>query len=309
MNQAHMSSVSRKWIQFVAILLLSLTGKHSTIKAFSFLSLSKGRHVTEASTSLILLSSTMDGEDASSAVAATTTRKKPLSPKEILERQREMKGLTADEDEYPKLFDDGLLDNMQQMLLLLEKRVRDGPGSLSMIEVKEFITMSQSITLDMKEKERQRLQDAAAPPPPTVADSAAMESAASVSAAPSALAAVTEVPTQPNAVQPPTPTVSSLEAQQSPATAKSESEDGPAYDPSGGQGSLAKGTRNTYIIPNMEEMSPEEYQKALQKSLFDQQAERRRKLQAGYGNRASWDYLNNLTGESGQLKSDSAFDD
>jgi len=84
----------------------------------------------------------------------------------------------------------------------------------------------------------------------------------------------------------------------------SDNEDGPAYDPAGGQGSLAKGTRNTYVIPNMNEMSPEEYQKALQQSIIDEQAERRKKIGAGYGNRATWDYLNNLSGESGLLRKD-----
>ena len=96
-----------------------------------------------------------------------------------------------------------------------------------------------------------------------------------------------------------------------PTRAVEDNEDGPAYDPSGGQGSLAKGTTNTYVIDRMDEMSPEEYQKALQETISKRQEERRKQLMktGGYGNRASWDYLNNLTGESGQLRSDSAFDD
>ena len=50
----------------------------------------------------------------------------------------------------------------------------------------------------------------------------------------------------------------------------------------------------------MDEMSPEEYQAALQETIMDRQ--RDRKNTAGYGNRATWDYLNNLTGETGVLK-------
>lgn len=293
----------------MAILLLNVSERPKNADAFSFLTVSNGRrYINDYST---ILSSTTDGEDSSTT---TAPRKKPLSPKEVLERQRAMQGLSEDEDdEYPKLFDDGLLDNMQQMLLTLEKRVQDGPGSLSILEVEEFITMSQAVSTEMKEKERQRLQDAAA------AAAAPSVSAANTVTTPiesSSPTTVAVAPPPPAAVAPPAavPPISatplSVETPKSSAVAESDNaEDGPAYDPSGGQGSLAKGTRNTYVIPNMDEMSPEEYQKALQKSLFDQQLERRKRIKAGYGNRASWDYLNNLTGESGQLKADSAFED
>ena len=48
-------------------------------------------------------------------------------------------------------------------------------------------------------------------------------------------------------------------------------------------------------------MSPDEYRKALQQSIIDRQSER--KKSGRYGNMQTWDYLNNLTGESGVLKS------
>jgi hypothetical protein len=315
MRKEHFSQVSRAACGLVAILsIYSNEHFHPATDAFSFSSVSKNRPATSKYESLIALAlTTIDGEEPTAT--ATTTRKKPLSPKEILERQREMQGLSADEDEYPKLFEDEMLDNMKQMLLSLEKRVQEGPGSLTILEVEEFMSMSQSVLTDMKEKERQRLQDAATPPSPQPSPFASIETAAVATVAPStpALQTATASPTSAVAMTDlssttlPPPTI---EVQKS--TAKEElenAEDGPAFDPSGGNGSLARGTRNTYVIPNMDEMSPEEYQKALQQSLFDQQVARRKRMQAGYGNRASWDYLNNLTGESGQLKPDSAFEE
>jgi hypothetical protein len=244
---------------------------------------------------LDVLSATPENTDAAATVATKSPRKKPLSPQEILAKQRELRGETED-DEYPKLFDDEILDNIRQVLLTLEKRAKDGPNSLSILEVEEFIAMSQSVQKEMKEKELLRLEEASKPPVP---------------------AAVTPPPPPPHPVATPQPRVvatppTPVATPPSPEVVKSNDvtaeqenrEDGPAYDPRGGQGSLAKGTRNTYVIPNMDAMSPEEYQKALQENVIREQAERRKKIGAGYGNRATWDYLNNLTGESGVLKKD-----
>lgn len=70
-------------------------------------------------------------------------------------------------------------------------------------------------------------------------------------------------------------------------------DEGPAYDGSGGMG-LAKGTSNTYIIPGMEEMSPEEYRAALQKSVIDRQSNRHKGRDGMVGNRAAHQYLDSL---------------
>jgi hypothetical protein len=245
-----------------------------------------------------------------------------------LEQQRQKQGLPADDDdEYPRLFDDDSLDNMRQILLTLEKRANEGPASLSMLDVEEFVIMSQDVAKEMKEKEYLRLQDAASD---NSSDNAAAQTSTAVASTPvdgivvpppsvatMKATTMTATPVTEATPQPPVAAAASTEVsmqmeiqKSNEMTATEDNEDGPAYDPRGGQGSLAKGTRNTYVIPNMDEMSPEEYQKALQATLFQQQEERRKKmLTGGYGNRASWDYLNNLTGESGQLKSDSAFED
>ena len=65
------------------------------------------------------------------------------------------------------------------------------------------------------------------------------------------------------------------------------------YDGRGGMG-LAKGTANTYIIPGMDEMTPEEYRKALQKSVSDRQIRRKESRRGVVGNRAALQYLDQL---------------
>jgi hypothetical protein len=142
-------------------------------------------------------------------------------------------------------------DALQQMLLTLEKRVRDGPGSVSLSEIEDLQARSSRVMVDMKAEETDRLNGVGSAAPP------------------------------------PTPEVVKMD------------EEGPEYDGTGGMG-LAKGTANTYIIPGMDEMSPEEYRAALQKSVSDRQANRHKN--GVTGNRATWDYLQYLSGESGVLK-------
>lgn len=217
---------------------------------------------------------------------------KPLTPKEIMEQQRAKSGL-PDYDEHPKLYSDELLDDMKEILLLLEKRVQGGQGSLSPIEVESFVNMSNNILVEMKQKEYERLQDAttASPEPSPTPEPSASASASDVTAAATAPATIANAAT-----------ATDIAAELSTETEYSETEEGPAYSPAGGQGSLPKDTTNTYIIPGMDAMSPEEYRVALQKSISDRQA--KRKASGTYGNRNTWDYLNNLSGDSGVLKKD-----
>jgi hypothetical protein len=62
---------------------------------------------------------------------------------------------------------------------------------------------------------------------------------------------------------------------------------------------LARGTTNTYVIPDMESMSPEEYREKLQETISARQAERRRLAMENsniIGNRSSSGYLDGLNG-------------
>ena len=54
------------------------------------------------------------------------------------------------EEEVPKLFTQEIYDDFQSALLKLEKRVKDGKGSLSMGDVQEFEAETGRIVEEMK---------------------------------------------------------------------------------------------------------------------------------------------------------------
>lgn len=224
----------------------------------------------------------------------------PLSNEEIFARAQQRKA--AEEEEQaplPMLFDDHMLNDMQAALLLMEKRVTEGPGSLSLLEVDQLKAQLDKITEEMKVNEHNK-----PPRPPRSQDSASASYPSSLP--PQAFASV---PAQARA----TPAVAySASAPPAPATRvetvaaaprvidiDTPLDEGKEYDGHGGMGQAAD-TTNTYIIPGMDEMSPAEYQKELQRSVIERQA--RRKSTGVTGNRSSWDYLNSLTGETGVLK-------
>ncbi|MGK3737136.1 MAG: hypothetical protein ACI90V_003980 [Bacillariaceae sp.] len=119
------------------LLLLQVTEKH----AFSSTtSCSSRNRVIDSNHNPVVLSAAAD----ESSDKSTKLKNKPLTPKEILARQREKQGLSADADE-PKLYSDEILNNLQQILLTMEKRVKEGPGSVTSSEVDEFVVMSQNV--------------------------------------------------------------------------------------------------------------------------------------------------------------------
>lgn len=163
-----------------------------------------------------------------------------------------------EEEEPPKLFEDQVYDDMQNILLLLEKRVKEGPSALNLDEFQQFKNYASSIT-----------QSVLGGPSSDVASSGPAQNMKAA------------------AVAPPLPQV-----QQNVVTDTSQDE-GPAYEGKGGLG-LASGTRNTYTIEGMDEMSPEEYREALQKSVSEAQAKRKQERNHVVGNRASHQYLDQL---------------
>ena len=174
----------------------------------------------------------------------------------------------------PLQFDDALLDDMQNVLLALEKRVKEGDGSLSLLEVEEMDTQLNRIIAEMKVNQNKQIE---LPPPEEQSINVPRINVPPPTKA--SVSAVTESP-------PVSVTDISLD-------------EGPEYDGTGGMGQ-PRGTVNTYIIEGMDEMSPEEYRDALQKSIIDRQKTRR--ATGVVGNRSTWNYLNNLTGETGVLK-------
>ena len=178
-------------------------------------------------------------------------------------------------------FSEGILADMQSCLQTLEKRAKEGPGSLSMAEVTDLETAMGRIVSDMDLK----LQQGASSAADAVVDTDASTDVAKVSNVSETKPAAE---TMTKATTPPPPA----------ATQEDEDEEiidtsNDEWDGKGGLG-MAKGTRSTYVIPGMEEMTGEEYRKALQKSVSDRQEQRRQSRSGVVGNRAAHDYLNDL---------------
>lgn len=191
-----------------------------------------------------------------------------LTSQEILARARDSAGVAV--EEAPKIFENDLLGDMQQALLKLERRVKEGPGALSALEVEELDGELQRILVEMKSNEHKVVE----------------RPARTVEEATPAPAAATPAPAAPDTDAEYGVTDTSLD-------------DTPAYDGKGGMG-LSKGTANTYMLEGMDEMEPEEYRANLQQSIHERN--QARKETGKYGNRMTWDYLNALTGETGILK-------
>ena len=177
---------------------------------------------------------------------------------EFLAQAREKVGMP----EPMKLFDDDLLDDMQQVLLTMEKRAKE-KSPLSLLEVEELEARFARIMDEMKRNQHLK------PSRPLRQTAVAVEE-------------------------------QQQQQQQSAAHSTSvqannkviiNDEEGPAFDGDGGMGQ-PRGTVNTYVIQGMDEMSPEEYRNALQQSVIERQKQRR---QGGVlGNRSSKDYLSTL---------------
>jgi hypothetical protein len=230
-----------------------------------------------------------------------------LTAADIVARSRKALGMETEDDEMPKIFDDDIYHCIQQSLLLLEKRVQDGPGSLSKEEVDTLVDMTQRISREMKEFDTRPPSNVASPPRNYGAQSSVTDTFHPTTAGSVDRKRIPLAPPLPQ--QPDTKTErktgrerSTVGVDEGRTREDSDlSEEGGDYDGTGGFG-LAKGTRNTYIIPGMEEMSPEEYRAELQRSVLERQRERWRSRGGLVGNRAAHDYLNTL-GYGGTSKS------
>ncbi|GAX15075.1 hypothetical protein FisN_12Lh228 [Fistulifera solaris] len=179
---------------------------------------------------------------------------------DVIARARENAGM-FDVLEPPSLFDDDLLDDMQQALLTMEKRVQQGPGSLTSSEVQDLGARLNRIIQEMKENEHLTARD---------------------------------LLKNDNSHHSTTPVAPAASNTQQSSSLDQLEDDTPSYDGKGGMGQ-PRGTVNTYIIEGMEEMDSETYRLALQQSIIDRQRERRRSGKVG--NRGTIDYLSSLGGK------------
>jgi len=239
--------------------------------------------------------------------------KKKLTAADILARARKSvnrssgKNVVEEEEEEEEpdfLFDDDLLDDMKQCLVTLEKRVKEGPGCLTVEEIQGMADASARILKDMNvntviEQKQPSPPAASLAPPPPPAVSIAPPSPQEVS---STGVVADNFDQDTNVVTPysgapatidPTTSSSAPEAADGQVFTETSDEEGKPYDGKGGMG-LAAGTRNTYLIPGMDEMSPEEYRAALQQSVSDRQRQRRGNRDGLIGNRSALQYLDQL---------------
>lgn len=195
-----------------------------------------------------------------SSSSSKSTQLNALTAQDILKRARKAAGVEEEPEPEP-IFNDQIMNDFQQSLLMLEKRVKAGPGSLSSDEVKDLDIMLNRIMKDMVNH-----------------DGVVSRSVATTTNTPAPAPVATAPPTQSIPVS-------------STTYNEHNDEEGEAYVGKGGLG-LAKGTANTYIIDGMDEMSPEEYRAALQESISGRQSKRR--SSGLVGNMSSNNYLNNI---------------
>lgn len=194
---------------------------------------------------------------------------KKLTSEEILARSKAIFRKDEEAEEVIKVFDDETYNAIQRSVDILQRRIDAGPGSLSESDIETIEKCTNVVVSEMKEK---------------FASSVTID-------APVAPAATVSVPAPAPASIP----VSST------GNDDYNPEEGEKYDGTGGMG-LAKGTANTYVIPGMDEMTGEEYRKALQASVTARQTQRYKNRGGIVGNRAAHDYLSSL-GYGGASKS------
>lgn len=98
-----------------------------------------------------------------------------LTSDEIVANARAKIGLPPeDDDEYPQIFEEHLMNDMRSALLKLEQRVQEGPGGLSILQVEELDGELRRILAEMKANQDQRPVKGASAPVTRVATTTAI---------------------------------------------------------------------------------------------------------------------------------------
>ena len=207
--------------------------------------------------------------------------KQRLTSAEILARSREAIGKEEPVSDEEKKFDDDILEDFRAVLQFLENRAKRGPGSFSMQEMTDFEKSSSRLLQDMKEKYGNNQDDSLQAENPQMSASVV------------AMAPPPPPPPMPSMLAAAKQEIQNHSHKKDDKDVDISNDEGPAYDGKGGMG-LASGTTNTYIIPGMDEMTGEEYRKALQASVSARQEQRRTQNRGLVGNRAAHSYLEQL---------------
>lgn len=246
------------------------------------------------------------------------------SAQEFIKKQQDAANKASEEvEEVPELYSDELYADMQHCLLTLEKRVQEGPGCLGHPEVDEFAKAAGRILQDMKDQatdlddrikpgERQARAEAAAVEAAKVAEleGKSVDEIEKIAKAAYDEATETMIP-KPSYDEESQDTVESEDlpvpeeekvhkfkntSNEVGSEASTESVDTPSDEYDGKSFGVAKGTANTYTLPGMEEMSAEEYQKALEQAVIERAAKRRYGMNGRHGNQQTGDYMASLSG-------------
>ena len=192
----------------------------------------------------------------------------PLSNEEIFARAAQQKAQAELEAAPPpSLYDDEMLQKMQSVLVLLDQRAVSGPQSLLPNDI-ELLDSNLKFILD--EMRRNQHLKPSRPSP-----------SASSSSTPPSTTATTSTATA--------------------TSSRSITNQGYSDGDDASDVIDDNTTTNTYIIPNMEQMTPAEYQEELQRTVIEHQKVRR--ATGVTGNRSSWNYMNSLNAnDTGVMK-------
>ena len=242
----------------------------------------------------------------------TLTKKKVLTAADVMAKSKSTAPSTSTEDSQapPQLFAEAIYDDFQSSLLLLEKRIKSGRSSLSVHEVQQFEEQTARIVREMNEYMNdpvgmsERIQRGYDNIQVGVAAPAADEEstdATFISTLPVAAVSSAAVLSSSSFPAPPPPSIANINppALESESTSiinnnsnnnnsdettkadgdnnnrKEKGEEEIDGDEEYAGFGLARGTTNTYAIPGMDEMSPEEYREKLQETISARQASTR----------------------------------
>jgi len=261
--------------------------------AFAFAPHHHLRPSSSSSSSMMMMMSfppSSSGDSSSNIInmPSSPQPKKVLTAADVMAKSKSSQSSASNNDaaaaaaavqtDAPQIFAPAIYDDFQSALLLLEKRISSGPSSLTQLEFQQFEEQTSRIVVEMKEylndpvgrgeAIRKGYQQ-------VVVENTADATTTSMTITPPSTPIATTSATTATAISTPTPLETSTIINQvqdannnnnivNPEAGTEANED---YTNFG----LARGTTNTYVIPGMEEMSPEEYRSKLQETISARQ--------------------------------------
>ena len=249
-------------------------------------------HLRPSSSSSMMMSfppsSSGDSSSNNINMPSSPQPKKVLTAADVMAKSKSSQSSASNNDaaaaavqtDAPQIFAPAIYDDFQSALLLLEKRISSGPSSLTQLEFQQFEEQTSRIVVEMKEylddpvgrgeAIRKGYQQQ------VVVENAADATTTSMTITPPSTPIATTSATTATAIPTPTPLETSTIINQ---VQDANNNNNNIVNPEAGTEAnedytnfgLARGTTNTYVIPGMEEMSPEEYRSKLQETISARQ--------------------------------------